>query len=379
MFEFFIFLLFFLLILYVLVLGYLSRGLNHLNEHNKQENKPSISVIVCAHNEEDNIANCLNALMVQDYLKKNLEFLIVDDRSTDKTGQIIDEYRKKDKRIKKITITDILENFAPKKRAIDTAIKQSKGEIILLTDADGQPPKKWVAEMSTHFSDSTDMVIGYAPYNIEPAYSIPKKLLALEYLSHASVAAASTGIGIPLTCVGTNMGYRKKLYEDVNGFGEYKHILSGDDDLFLTRVREFNRYSINYVTSKESQVKNDPPKTIEKFIQQRMRYASKGLIYPKNVSIGLILYFSFNLLILSGLFFSLFTADIFRYTLAALLIKGLTDFLFMNKAARTLHDLRSMDVFLIGELLHIPYVVIFGILGQIKRFNWGGTKSETIL
>ncbi len=379
MFEIFVFTLFTLLALYVLVLGYLSRGLNHLNEYHKSGNKPFISVIISAHNEEKNIAACLDTLLTQDYPKKYLEFIIVDDRSNDKTGEIIDRYKKKDKRIKKITINDLIDGFAPKKRAIDTAIKQAKGEIILLTDADGRPSEKWVSEMSAHFNDSTDMVIGYAPYTIEPSYSIPKKLLALEYLSHAAVAAASTGIGIPLTCVGTNMGYRKKLYEDVDGFGEYKHILSGDDDLFLTRVREFNRYTINYVTSVDSQVKNDPPQTLEKFTQQRMRYASKGLIYPRNVSIGLVLYFLFNFLILAGLFFGLFSADTFRYTLTAFLVKGLTDFLFMNKAARTLHDLRSMDVFLIGEILHIPYVVLFGILGQFKRFKWGGTKSETVL
>ncbi len=378
MFELFIIILFTFLTLYVLIIGYLSRGLNHLNEHYISEKKTNVSVIVCAHNEEDNISGCLEALLAQDYPKKNLEFIIVDDRSTDKTGELIDIYRKKDKRIKKITITDILAYFAPKKRAIDTAIKQAKGEIILLTDADGRPSPNWVNEMNAHFTDSTDMIIGYAPYNIEPTYSIPKKLLALEYLSHAAVAAASTGIGIPLTCVGTNMGYRKKLYEDVNGFGEYKHILSGDDDLFLTRVREFNRYSINYVTSINSQVKNDPPATIDKFIQQRIRYASKGLLYPKNVSLGLLLYFTFNVLLLFGLLFGLFSGDLFRYALTALLIKGISDFLFMNKAARTLHDLRSMDVFLIGEILHIPYVVLFGIMGQIKRFNWGGTKSEAM-
>jgi cellulose synthase/poly-beta-1,6-N-acetylglucosamine synthase-like glycosyltransferase len=375
----FIFFLILLLIAYVFIVGYLSRGLNHLEDNHLSDKKPKVSVIVCAHNEEDNIAACLESLLSQNYLKKNLEFLIVDDRSTDNTAQIIDDYRKKDERIKKITMSDIVEDFAPKKRAIDTAIKSAEGEIILLTDADGRPSDKWVSEMVTHFAENTDMVIGYAPYNIEPEYSIPKKLLALEYLSHASVAAASTGIGMPLTCVGTNMGYRKKLYDDVGGFGEYKNILSGDDDLFLTRVREFNRYSIKYVKAKEAQVKNDPPNTIEKFVHQRMRYASKGLIYPQNITVGLVSYFIFNLLLLSGLFFGLFSLNLFRYALSAFIIKGLVDFLFMKKASTTLHDQRSMDVFLIGEILHVPYVVLFGILGQLKSFNWGGTKSDTVL
>jgi cellulose synthase/poly-beta-1,6-N-acetylglucosamine synthase-like glycosyltransferase len=375
----FIFILILLLAAYVFAVGYLSRGLNHLEEYHTSERQPPVSVIVCAHNEEKNIAGCLEALTKQDYPEHSIEFIIVNDRSTDDTDKIIDRFIKKDERIKKITISDIADDFAPKKRAIDTAIKNSAGEIILLTDADGRPSPKWVSEMVTHFADNTDMVIGYAPYTIEPEYSIPKKLLALEYLSHAAVAAASTGIGMPLTCVGTNMGYRRKLYEDVDGFGEYKNILSGDDDLFLTRVREFNRYSIKYVKAKDAQVKNDPPQSMEKFIQQRMRYASKGLIYPKHISIGLAIYFLFNLFLLAGLFFGLFSQQIFRYTLSAFIIKGLMDFLFMKKAASTLHDLRSMDVFLIGEILHVPYVALFGILGQLKSFKWGGTKSDAVL
>jgi len=377
--DIFIILLLLLLVPYLLILGYLSRGFNHLEEYHSSDKQPKVSVIVCAHNEEKNILRCLDHLSAQSYPKEKLEFLIVDDRSTDTTSKIIVEFSKKDNRVKLITMTDIVEDFAPKKRAIDTAIKQASGEIILLTDADGRPSETWISEMTLHFTDSTDMVIGYAPYTIDPKYSITKKLLALEYLSHAAVASASTGIGSPLTCVGTNMGYRKKLYEEVNGFGEYKNILSGDDDLFLTRVREFNRYSICYVTSVNAQVKNAPPQTEEKFIQQRMRYASKGLIYPKNISIGLVLYFLFNFLILSGILMGILSDKVFQYTLAVFIIKGIADFFFMKKAASTLHDLRSMDVFLIGEILHIPYVVIFGILGQFKRFNWGGKKSQTVL
>ena len=171
------------LTVYALILLYLGSGLNHLEDYHKSDKTPFVSVVVCAHNEEHNIADCLESLMIQEYPKNNIEFIIMDDRSSDATAKIIDSYAKKDKRIKRISITDIIDDFAPKKRAIDTAINQSNGEIILLTDADGRPSKRWVAEMVLHFADNTDMVIGYAPYNIEPEYSVTMKLLALEYLS----------------------------------------------------------------------------------------------------------------------------------------------------------------------------------------------------
>ena len=221
------------------------------------------------------------------------------------------------------------------------------------------------------------MVLGYAPYLVAPAYHFSKKALALEYLSHASIAAASTGIGFPVTCVGTNMAYRKKLYLDIGGFGEYKPFISGDDDLFLTRVREAKIYNIRYASDAKTHVYNPPPKLWAKFIHQRMRYASKGFNYPLKVTIGLILYFTYNLLILSGLVAIFFDLHYFLITLAAYLLKSIAEILFMRKAAKSLNDRRYDYLLPLVQLLHIPYIVLFAILGQFKRFRWVEDKSES--
>ena len=59
-----------------------------------------VSVIIPAYNIEDYIGRCLDSIISQTY--KNLEIIVVDDGSRDHTGEILDNYAKKDRRIKVI-------------------------------------------------------------------------------------------------------------------------------------------------------------------------------------------------------------------------------------------------------------------------------------
>ena len=365
-----------LLSTYIFFLLYLKHGFNQLTKAEQIEHTPKVSVIVCAHNEQKNLPDCIDRLEAQQYDKQKVEFVIVNDRSTDKTGEIIESICQKDKRFIHIKITDRIVEFAPKKRAIDMAIKKARGEIILLTDADGRPGPNWIKKMISYYTPDKDMVVGYAPYKVKPTNHISKQVLSLEYLSIAAVSAASTGIGYPLTCVGTNMSYRKTVYQEIGGFGPFSAHISGDDDLFLTRVREQKKYKIHYSTDAETHVYNNPPQLWRKFIHQRMRYASKGFDYPKKVTVGLILYFLMNLLILIGLFSFAFYLKLFLAGIGLFAIKALFEFIFMQKAAKTLNDTHYLKLFPIAAIIHIPYVIVFGILGQFKHFQWAEGKAE---
>lgn len=364
----------FLLSAYIILMMFLSSGFKRLNYPRDTGFLPFVSVIVCAHNEEKNLPDCLQLLGKQDYPDDKIEFIIVNDRSGDATQSIIDARVHEDKRFITFKISDRLADFAPKKRAIDRAIKKSRGEIILLTDADGRPGPEWVRTMVSYYSPETDMVIGYAPYKVKPSGHFIKKILSLEYLSHAMIAAASTGIGYPLTCVGTNMSYRKSLYEAIDGFGPYKNFISGDDDLFLNRVRGFRKYTIRYATDASTHVFNNPPQLWSKFLHQRMRYASKSFKYPLQVVVGLSSFFLLNVLILAGLLS--FNRLLIFISLAAWIIKAVAEYLFFQRGARVLNDTRYLKYFPIAVILHLPYVILFAVLGQLKIYHWKGSNAQ---
>lgn len=91
--------------------------------------KPLISVIVPAYNVEKYIEDCINSIINQTY--ENLEILIVDDGSTDSTGDICDKFAEKDNRIKVIHQAN-----GGMSEARNTALKHMTGEYIACIDSD---------------------------------------------------------------------------------------------------------------------------------------------------------------------------------------------------------------------------------------------------
>ena len=96
---------------------------------------PLISVVIPARNEEGNIGKLLDSMLAQDY--QNLEILVINDQSTDRTQDILDEYSRKDGRIR-VFQTDPSKPFIKngKINALMQLIPHARGEYMLCTDAD---------------------------------------------------------------------------------------------------------------------------------------------------------------------------------------------------------------------------------------------------
>jgi len=100
---------------------------------------PAVTVIVPACNEADSVAACLESLVAQDY--PNLRIVVVDDRSTDQTGAIVDELACAHvKRLEALHVKILPPNWLGKTHAMAVAaghaIATSKPEYLLFTDAD---------------------------------------------------------------------------------------------------------------------------------------------------------------------------------------------------------------------------------------------------
>lgn len=95
---------------------------------------PKVSVMVPALNEEQYIAKCLDSLVEQDY--PNFEIIAINDSSTDRTGQIMDQYSKNDHRLVVIDADHAPEGWVGKNWACYQGYLRSSGDILLFTDAD---------------------------------------------------------------------------------------------------------------------------------------------------------------------------------------------------------------------------------------------------
>ena len=69
-----------------------------LGKVSRKDEGPLISIVIPARNEEKNIGKLLDSLIVQDY--SNIEILVINDQSTDRTGEILEEYAARDSRIR---------------------------------------------------------------------------------------------------------------------------------------------------------------------------------------------------------------------------------------------------------------------------------------
>ena len=199
-------------ILYFILIIWFSETLNKSNDNNDEnlnENLPFVSIIVAGHNEEKNITTLLKSLKKQTYNQKLYEILFVDDRSNDKTSQLVKENLSDNIKLIKIVETPI--GWSNKKWALNQGIKLSKGQIIVQTDADCVPNEKWLETTVKAFSDeNTGFVCGPSPL-----YSKNKiqRILQLENNAQDAFSAAGMMNNLTLSCTGRNMAFQKIIFK----------------------------------------------------------------------------------------------------------------------------------------------------------------------
>ena len=105
---------------------------------------PKISVIVPVYNAEKYLHRCIDSILAQTF--SDFELLLIDDGSTDKSGDICDEYAKKDKRIRVFH----KENGGVSS-ARNVGLDNARGEWITFCDADDWVEKDWLLKFSKDF------------------------------------------------------------------------------------------------------------------------------------------------------------------------------------------------------------------------------------
>ena len=144
-------------IAYIFIILRYSYGWNKLKEWSAPSSKiPStlVSVIIAARNEEASIAACIQAILAQSYPTHLFEVIIVNDHSTDNTSTIVQSFS--NKQVQLLELEQYIKasgkkGTAYKKAAIEYGIKESKGKLIVTTDADCIVQEHWLLNLVTAF------------------------------------------------------------------------------------------------------------------------------------------------------------------------------------------------------------------------------------
>lgn len=115
------------------------------------EPAPVCSVIVAAKDEEDVIEQCVRSLLVQDY--PNLELIFVNDRSTDRTGRILESLRSTaPDRLRVVNVDELPDGWTGKPNAMCNGVRIATGEFLLFSDADCEQISKRTVSMAMRYA-----------------------------------------------------------------------------------------------------------------------------------------------------------------------------------------------------------------------------------
>ncbi|NIA29653.1 MAG: glycosyltransferase, partial [Actinobacteria bacterium] len=266
---------------------------------------PDISIIVPVRDGEETISQCVNALVVQDYPGKKLEILVVDDHSRDRSLEITKKLASQYSFVK-VLENEKNENWASsKKSALETAVANASGSILLFTDADCVAPRTWAKAMVPRFSMETGLVAGFSPQRAAGKKSW-NGFLFLDTLAAAFVAAGSIGWGRGITCAGRNVAVRTETLHDVGGYESTPDSLSGDDDFLLQTISKNPNWQVGYCFDPASFVNAEGPKNLKHFIRQKQRHISAGKHYSFYAQLGFGLYHFLNYLLWISAFVGVF-------------------------------------------------------------------------
>lgn len=207
---------------------------------------PYVSVLIPMHNEEKVAEHILSALVEQDYPKDKLEIIPINDHSTDRTKEIIDDFVKKYPFIK--PLHRLGDEPRGKPAGLNDALKIAKGEIIAVYDADYVPPKGQLRELVINFVDPEVGAVMGRVVPINTGKNLLTRLLDLERAGGYQVdQQARYNLDLIPQYGGTVGAFRKSLVLEFGGFDP--KILAEDTE--LTFKLFVNGYKVVYANKAE--------------------------------------------------------------------------------------------------------------------------------
>ena len=192
--------------------------------------RPRVSVLIPARNEEANIAACIEGFLAQEY--DNFEILVLDDQSTDRTAAIIEELSRQYLKIQAISGQPLPSGWTGKNWACHQLSQHASGDILIFTDADNRPTPHAIANTIAYIQKMGLGLLSAFPQKV--TVTLAEKLVVpvvdmfvyaglplwLTYLNPSPSLAAASGLWIAFTReayerTGGHKALSNRIVEDV--------------------------------------------------------------------------------------------------------------------------------------------------------------------
>ncbi len=333
----------------------------------KASQKPSgqaVSVLICAHNELENLKVLVPALKKQQY--PNFQVVIALDRCTDGSLGWLEQLNWS--ALTLVNIRDTPPKINGKKHALLQAIASAEFDALLLTDADCWPSSNlWIQSMMDCFEEKTDIVLGYSPYAVKPGLlndfiQYETLLTGMQYLSQALK-------GHPYMGVGRNMGYRKRFFNSTHNLQPYMQVTGGDDDLFVNKNATKTNTAV--CLQEDSFMISKPKISVSAYLIQKKRHLSVGKLYNMRDKVILAIFSVSHIIFWSSLVSLLMTASYWVMVVLLFLIRQIVLTVVVARSSQRLGGRFKLRVLPLVDFL---YSVYYGYIGLValtsKKVKW---------
>lgn len=321
--------------------------------------KPAVSIVIAARNEEMNIRRCLESVAGLTYPTNLLEIVIVDDRSTDRTADIVMEFVERHPHMKLLRASAGTGNLRGKTNAVAQGIERSRGEIVMFTDADCNVPARWVEETVKYYTDSSiGIVAGFTALRARWWF---EAIQALDWFVLFTVAAAAIRLKYPVTAVGNNLSVRRAAYDKVGGYRTIPFSVTEDYALFHAITHSTN-YRAVFPVDALTLVESDPCNSWQELYRQKKRWFTGGRGMDWKSLLVFAIPYCLNASLIANM---LFAPSLFVF--AAFMAKMFVDLFLALPSIIAFRRWGIVQYFLIFEVYYIAYVLLFPLVVLIGR------------
>jgi chlorobactene glucosyltransferase len=224
------------LVLSILTIITLSnlKYLRRLRSYKFSATWPRISVLVPARNEEENIGKCVSSLLKQDY--PDFQLIVLDDNSNDKTWEILQEFARRDDRLKIIKGKPLPDDWLGKHWACHQLFEEADGELLLFVDADTIHEPDMLKYAASAMYEENASLISVLPQQIVISWS---ELLSIPAFYLGMLCGVPLGLTrlqrnpLLFACLGQFLMFRREAYVAAGGYASVRQNIL--DDLAIGR------------------------------------------------------------------------------------------------------------------------------------------------
>lgn len=331
---------------------------------------PHCTVLVCARDEEHNIERCLESLQKIDYPTDRLQVLIVDDKSTDRTPQILQAWKQRMPNLEVIRTGEEILHMRGKVNALTQGLDVATGEFIMITDADSHVRPNWVKEYLKYYREDTGMVASITLLDTKYFFD---GLQSIDWAYTLGLASASVNVNIPLSVIGNNISVRRAAYEDVGGYRKIPFSVTEDYALFQAiwhkkhEITHDLKWKVYFPLHEDLTVMSQPCPDFRTWWRQKHRWVKGGQSLK---FIGYVILISATLGNLA-MFSALFLLPV-ATALAVIAIKWAADLCIIMPVLERTKKWTLFKFFPIYELYLSLFVFSIPVMLMQKNVKWKG-------